>query len=192
MRNMMCRVLGITKQGSRYLRKMLIQGARSAMPTLAKANTAVGAWLRALLMRAQARCCGHRSDRPIGGILGRTMQRAFDYRGNLIVRYSAGPTGAVFVGQTLDPVLYKSPAPLANSVLMHPEPRTNLLALNPSAQSKIILHQSESDRVALCRRICASRKARSSSLRTTSSAKRPTIASSPDIHQINDTNYSSG
>jgi hypothetical protein len=31
---------------------MLIQGARSAMPTLAKANTAVGAWLRALLRRA--------------------------------------------------------------------------------------------------------------------------------------------
>ena len=46
------KLLGITKRGSRYLRKMLIQGARSAMPTLAKANTAVGAWLRALLMRA--------------------------------------------------------------------------------------------------------------------------------------------
>lgn len=45
------KLLGITKRGSRYLRKMLIQGARSAMPTLAKANTAVGAWLRALLMR---------------------------------------------------------------------------------------------------------------------------------------------
>lgn len=46
------RLLGITKRGSRYLRKMLIQGARSAMPTLAKADTAVGAWLRALLRRA--------------------------------------------------------------------------------------------------------------------------------------------
>ena len=67
----------------------------------------------------------------MGGILRRTVQRAFDYRGNLIVRYSAWPTGAVFVGQTLDPVLYKSSAPLANSVLMHPETRTNLLALKP-------------------------------------------------------------
>ncbi len=46
------RLLGITKRGSRYLRKMLIQGARSAMPTLARADTAVGAWLRALLRRA--------------------------------------------------------------------------------------------------------------------------------------------
>lgn len=45
------KLLGITKRGSRYLGKMLIQGARSAMPTLAKANTAIGAWLRALLVR---------------------------------------------------------------------------------------------------------------------------------------------
>jgi transposase len=46
------RLLGITKRGSRYLRKMLIQGARSAMPTLVRADTAAGAWLRALLRRA--------------------------------------------------------------------------------------------------------------------------------------------
>jgi transposase len=45
------RLLGITKRGSRYLRKMLIQGARSAMPTLVRSDTAVGAWLRALLRR---------------------------------------------------------------------------------------------------------------------------------------------
>lgn len=46
------RLLGITKRGSRYLRKMLIQGARSAMPTLARTNTVVGAWLRGLLSRS--------------------------------------------------------------------------------------------------------------------------------------------
>lgn len=46
------KLLGITKRGSRYLRKMLIQGARSAMPSLARSNTAVGAWLRSLLARA--------------------------------------------------------------------------------------------------------------------------------------------
>ncbi|ETX11434.1 transposase [Roseivivax halodurans JCM 10272] len=46
------KLLGITKRGSRYLRKMLIQGARSAMPALAKTDTATGAWLRALLARA--------------------------------------------------------------------------------------------------------------------------------------------
>lgn len=46
------KLLGITKRGSKYLRKMLIQGARSAMPSLAKSNTAIGFWLRALLARA--------------------------------------------------------------------------------------------------------------------------------------------
>ena len=46
------KLLGITKRGNRYLRKMLIQGARSAMPSLAKSNTAIGSWLRALLARA--------------------------------------------------------------------------------------------------------------------------------------------
>lgn len=46
------KLLGITKRVSRYLRKMLIQGARSAMPSLAKSDTGVGGWLRGLLARA--------------------------------------------------------------------------------------------------------------------------------------------
>ena len=46
------KLLGITKRGSKYLRKMLIQGARAALPTLKAADTPVGAWLRGLLGRA--------------------------------------------------------------------------------------------------------------------------------------------
>lgn len=46
------RLLGITKRGSRYLRKALIQGARAAMPTLRKSDTRLGAWLRGLLARS--------------------------------------------------------------------------------------------------------------------------------------------
>lgn len=46
------RLLGITKRGSKYLRKMLIQGARSSMPNLRKSDTRLGAWLRGLLSRA--------------------------------------------------------------------------------------------------------------------------------------------
>ena len=46
------KLLGITKRGSKYLRKMLIQGARSAMPIVARSDTPTGAWLRALLSRA--------------------------------------------------------------------------------------------------------------------------------------------
>ncbi|MFO1036624.1 MAG: IS110 family transposase [Geminicoccaceae bacterium] len=46
------KLLGITKRGSKYLRKMLIQGARAAMPHLAKTAGKVGTWLRGLLSRA--------------------------------------------------------------------------------------------------------------------------------------------
>ena len=46
------RLLGITKRGSKYLRKMLIQGARASMPVLRKSETRLGAWLRSLLARA--------------------------------------------------------------------------------------------------------------------------------------------
>jgi transposase len=46
------RLLGITKRGSRYLRKNLIHGARAVMPKLAATDTRLGHWLRALLERA--------------------------------------------------------------------------------------------------------------------------------------------
>jgi transposase len=46
------RLLGITKRGSTYLRKLLLQGARSVMPKLARSDTWLGAWLRGLLARA--------------------------------------------------------------------------------------------------------------------------------------------
>lgn len=46
------RLLGITKRGSRYLRKNLIQGARASLPTMSKSDTRLGAWLRGLLARS--------------------------------------------------------------------------------------------------------------------------------------------
>lgn len=46
-------LLGITTRGSKYLRKMLIQGARAALPTLSR-NTLLGQWLRGLLARAHS------------------------------------------------------------------------------------------------------------------------------------------
>lgn len=46
------RLLGISKRGNKYLRKLLIHGARAAMPSLAKSATPLGAWLRDLLCRA--------------------------------------------------------------------------------------------------------------------------------------------
>ena len=46
------RLLGISKRGNKYLRKLLIHGARAAMPSLARSGTALGAWLRGPLARA--------------------------------------------------------------------------------------------------------------------------------------------
>jgi transposase len=40
------------KRGNKYLRKLLIHGARAAMPSLARSATALGGWLRGLLARA--------------------------------------------------------------------------------------------------------------------------------------------
>jgi transposase len=48
------KLLGISKRGNGYLRKMLIHGARAALPTLSKSETPLGGWLRGLLARAHA------------------------------------------------------------------------------------------------------------------------------------------
>lgn len=45
------RLLGISKRGNKYLRTLLIHGARAALPSLAKSETTLGAWLRSLLAR---------------------------------------------------------------------------------------------------------------------------------------------
>ncbi len=46
------KLLGVTKRGNKYLRMLLIHGARAALPGLSKQPTALGAWLRGLLSRA--------------------------------------------------------------------------------------------------------------------------------------------
>jgi transposase len=46
------KLFGITKRGSKYLRKLIIQGARAALPSLARTATPLGGWLRGLLSRA--------------------------------------------------------------------------------------------------------------------------------------------
>ena len=46
------RLLGISKRGNVYLRKLLIHGARAALPSLSRIETPLGAWLRGLLTRA--------------------------------------------------------------------------------------------------------------------------------------------
>ncbi len=47
------KLLGVTKRGNKYLRMLLIHGARAVPPNLSKQPTALGAWLRGLLSRAR-------------------------------------------------------------------------------------------------------------------------------------------
>jgi transposase len=42
-------LLGITKRGNKYLRKLLIHGARAALPHIAERDTALGRWAKGLL-----------------------------------------------------------------------------------------------------------------------------------------------
>jgi transposase len=46
------RRLRISKRGNKYLRKLLIHGARSTLPHLAERDTVLGRWARGLLARA--------------------------------------------------------------------------------------------------------------------------------------------
>jgi transposase len=46
------RLLGISKRGNKYLRKLLIHGARAALPHLAERDTPLGRWTKELLGRA--------------------------------------------------------------------------------------------------------------------------------------------
>jgi transposase len=45
------RLVGISKRGNKYLRKLLIHGARAALPTLLESPTPLGGWLRGLTTR---------------------------------------------------------------------------------------------------------------------------------------------
>jgi transposase len=45
------RLLGISKRGNKYLRKLLIHGARAALPHVAERNTPLGRWAKGLLGR---------------------------------------------------------------------------------------------------------------------------------------------
>jgi transposase len=45
------RLFGITKRGNKYLRTLLIHGARAALPSLSQSDTPIGRWLKAMSER---------------------------------------------------------------------------------------------------------------------------------------------
>ncbi len=46
------KLLGISKRGNKYLRKLLVHGARAALPHVAERDTPLGRWAKGLLGRA--------------------------------------------------------------------------------------------------------------------------------------------
>src|ERR1700759_5403774 len=74
------RLLGISKRGNKYLRKLLIHGARSALPALAAGATPLGGWLRALLQRVHKNTAIVALANKLAGIVWVVLRRgvAFD------------------------------------------------------------------------------------------------------------------
>ncbi|XEN34493.1 transposase (plasmid) [Ensifer sp. WSM1721] len=77
------RLLGISKRGNAYLRRMLIHGARAAMPHLARTQTATGSWLRGLIARAHPNVVVVALAAKMARIIWAVLQKrvAFEYAG---------------------------------------------------------------------------------------------------------------
>jgi transposase len=69
----------ITKRGNRYLRKLLIHGARAALPWLVRGQTPLGAWLRRLLARAHTNTVVVALANKLARIAWATLQRNQDF-----------------------------------------------------------------------------------------------------------------
>jgi len=69
----------ITKRGNCYLRKLLIHGARAALPRLVKRQTPLAAWLRGLLARAHTNTVIVALANKLARIAWATLQRNQDY-----------------------------------------------------------------------------------------------------------------
>lgn len=73
------KLLGISKRGNAYLRTMFIHGARAALPTMAKAEDAIGCWLRGLLARSHRNVVVVALAAKLARIAWSTLRRATSF-----------------------------------------------------------------------------------------------------------------
>ena len=73
------RLLGISKRGNKYLRTLLIHGARATMASLEKSKTRLGAWLRALLARCHYNTVVVALANKLARIAWVTLRRGTDF-----------------------------------------------------------------------------------------------------------------
>jgi transposase len=85
------KLLGISKRGNKYLRKLLIHGARSAMPSLLATQTPLGAWLRALLTRVHKNAATVALANKLARIAWKLMATGATYAGRPAPTAAAGP-----------------------------------------------------------------------------------------------------
>jgi transposase len=74
------RLLGITKRGNKYLRKLLIHGARSALPGLMNSGTPLGEWLRALMKRTHKNAAVVALANKLARIVWAVLRRGEDFK----------------------------------------------------------------------------------------------------------------
>jgi transposase len=72
------RLLGISKRGNKYLRKLLVHGARAALPSLLASPTPIGRWLQSLMARAHK----NRVVVALANKLARIVWAVLRHRGN--------------------------------------------------------------------------------------------------------------
>jgi transposase len=75
------RLVGITKRGNKYLRKLIIHGARSAVPILASRASPLGDWLRALLKRRHKNAAVVALANKLARIAWAVLRRGTEYDG---------------------------------------------------------------------------------------------------------------
>jgi transposase len=74
------RLVGITKRGNKYLRKLLIHGARAALPRLANSGTPLGEWLRALIGRTHKNTAVVALANKLARIAWAVLRRGEDFK----------------------------------------------------------------------------------------------------------------
>ena len=74
------RLLGITKRGNKYLRKLLIHGARAALPRLANSGTPLGEWLQALMGRTHKNAAVVALANKLARIAWAVLRREEDFK----------------------------------------------------------------------------------------------------------------
>jgi transposase len=78
------RLVGITKRGNSYLRRLLIHGARAALPGLVASETPLGTWLQGLLSRAHKNAVVVALANKLARIAWAVLRRGERFRGGVV------------------------------------------------------------------------------------------------------------